>query len=138
MVVALAIVLLSGGVFQVRTKTGVVVLTINEPGAKVFVDDDLKITLTSASDKEPTDKPPAAPIWDTSPSKDRLLLRPNVPQTYYPYVHNPTARDYKLTVVLANGPNPGAMSTSCESGTTASSRGAVPPRCSPAVTDRRR
>ena len=45
--------LLSGVIFRVQTKNGVVVLNINEPGAQVFVDEELKITLVSPSDKEP-------------------------------------------------------------------------------------
>jgi serine/threonine protein kinase len=49
----LGIVLLAGVLFKVKTKNGTVVLNVNEPGAQVFVDDDLKITVTSPSDKEP-------------------------------------------------------------------------------------
>src|SRR4029434_153458 len=53
MLLVLLFVLLSGVIFRVQTKNGVVVLNVSEPGAQVFVDDELKITLTSPSDKEP-------------------------------------------------------------------------------------
>jgi hypothetical protein len=46
---------------------------------------------------------PATGIWD----KDRhqVLLRPNVEETLYLYVNNPTGRNFgQLTVVLASGP----------------------------------
>jgi serine/threonine protein kinase len=49
----LAVVMLSGVIFRVQTKMGVIVLIIKEPGAQVYVDGELKITVTSPSDKEP-------------------------------------------------------------------------------------
>jgi predicted Ser/Thr protein kinase len=53
LLVALAAIVLATVIFRVRTRMGVIVLTINEPGAQVYVDDELKVTITSPSDKEP-------------------------------------------------------------------------------------
>jgi hypothetical protein len=50
---ALVAIVLATVVFRVRTRMGVIVLTINEPGAEVYVDDELKVTITSPSDKQP-------------------------------------------------------------------------------------
>jgi predicted Ser/Thr protein kinase len=52
-VLALSVLLLSGVIFRVQTKMGVVVLIIKEPGAQVYVDGELKITVTSPTEKEP-------------------------------------------------------------------------------------
>jgi predicted Ser/Thr protein kinase len=50
---ALVAIVLLMVVFRVRTRMGVIVITINEPGAEVYVDDELKVTITSPSDKQP-------------------------------------------------------------------------------------
>jgi predicted Ser/Thr protein kinase len=52
-VLALAALLLAQVVLRVRTRTGEIVVAVNEPGAQVYVDDELKVTITSPSDREP-------------------------------------------------------------------------------------
>jgi hypothetical protein len=54
----------------------------------------------STNDKEQGAQNPSNPIWNST--NQSVLLRPNLEQTLYVYIRNPTEKVQDLTVVLAN------------------------------------